>query len=130
MSTILLVEDKADNQLVIEDIFEFDDVGAELVIVETAEDALEKLREIRPILILMDVGLPGMSGLEATAIIKSDPATRDIPVWAITAHAMKAAEEEALAAGCSEYVTKPVNAPQLAERLKGFVQSHGSREAA
>ena len=130
MSTILLVEDTPDNRLIIEDIFEFDDIGASLAVAASAEEALEKIADIQPILILMDIGLPGMSGLEAVRIIKLDAATRDIVIWAITAHAMNSAEQEALAAGCDQYVSKPINAADLADRLRTFVRDTGSRRAA
>ena len=130
MTTILLVEDKLDNQLVIEDIFEFDDLGAELVVVGDAEEALRRLPDLRPALILMDIGLPGMSGLEATRRIRTDPTFADIPVWALTAHAMMSVREEALDAGCTEYVTKPINAPDLSKRLRGFIRDAESRRAA
>jgi CheY-like chemotaxis protein len=130
MSTILLVEDKPDNRLIIEDIFAFDDIGSGLAIVPSAEEALAILGEIRPILVLMDVGLPGMSGLEAARVIKADPETMNITIWAITAHAMKAAEQEALAAGCDHFVSKPINAALLSDRLRAFARAHGARRAA
>lgn len=68
MNTILLVEDEADNQLVIEDMFEFDDIGAELVIVEDAEEAVMKATELQPLLVIMDIRLPGISGLDAAEL--------------------------------------------------------------
>ena len=130
MKKILLVEDQADNQMVIEDIFEFDDLNAELVVVESAEDALPQVEQLGPILILMDVGLPGLSGIDATRILKSDPATREIPIWALTAHAMKAVKNEAMAAGCDDYVTKPINASDLAKRLRNFIDQLEIRNVA
>jgi CheY-like chemotaxis protein len=130
MTTILVVEDMPDNRLVFEDMFAFDDIGADLAIVPSAEEALAKLDEIRPILVLMDVGLPGMSGLDAARIIKNDPQTRNIAIWAITAHAMDAAEQEAIAAGCDRYVSKPINAADLADRLRAFALAGGKRKTA
>jgi len=130
MSTILLVEDKPDNQMVVEDMFEFDEVGADLAIVGSAEEALERLSDLEPVLILMDLGLPGMSGLDAVRAIKADPARRHVTIWALTAHAMKEIRDEALAAGCAEYVTKPIDCAALAGRLQAFVESHRSRDAA
>ncbi|MFH1112287.1 MAG: AAA family ATPase [Pseudomonadota bacterium] len=73
-----------------------------------AEEGIESARSERPELILMDIALPGMDGLTATKILKSDPATAEIPVVAVTAHAMKGDEEKAREAGCDGYLTKPV----------------------
>ena len=121
MNTILLIEDNANNFSLLEDIFLFDDIHARLVSVETGEEALNRAIEIQPILILMDLRLPGIDGLETTQILKRDPRTKDIPVWAITAYAMKGDEERARAAGCCEYITKPVRALELANRLRTFL---------
>ncbi len=123
MNTILLVEDEADNQLVIEDMFEFDDIGAELVIVEDAEEAVMKATELQPLLVIMDIRLPGISGLDAAEILKKNEATSHIPIWAITAHAMQEDKYKALEAGCDDYITKPIDAAELAQRLRGFVSA-------
>ena len=79
--------------------------------IKAAEDgfqALKLLDEIRPRLILLDIQLPGMDGLQATAVLKRDPATRAIPVIALTALAMKGDEERIRAAGCDGYIAKPL----------------------
>lgn len=78
-----------------------------------AEVALELVRSVRPQLILMDLQLPGMDGLELTRRLKSAPETRDIVVIAVTAYAMKGDEERARAAGCDGYVPKPVDTRAL-----------------
>jgi CheY-like chemotaxis protein len=129
MNTILLIEDNANNFSLLEDIFLFDDIHARLVSVETGEEALNRAIEIQPILILMDLRLPGIDGLETTEILKRNPLTRDIPVWAITAYAMNGDEERARAAGCCEYITKPVRALELANRLRMFLNQLKQREA-
>jgi len=129
MNTILLIEDNANNFSLLEDIFLFDDIPARLVSVETGEEALNRAIEIQPILILMDLRLPGIDGLETTEILKRNPLTRDIPVWAITAYAMNGDEERARAAGCCEYITKPVRALDLANRLRIFLDQLKQREA-
>jgi CheY-like chemotaxis protein len=121
MNTILLIEDNVNNVSLLEDIFVLDDVSARLVSVETGEEALNRAVELQPALILMDLRLPGIDGLETTQILKRDPRTKDIPVWAITAYAMKGDEERARAAGCCEYITKPVRALELANRLRTFL---------
>jgi two-component system cell cycle response regulator DivK len=81
--------------------------GYEVRTAGDAEAALEILKTFRPRLILMDVQLPGMDGLELTRRLKGDVATRDIVILALTAYAMKGDEERVLAAGCDGYVAKP-----------------------
>ena len=121
MKKIVLVEDNLLNRDVIEDIFEFDEIDADLVTVGSGEEALEAARTFQPVLMLMDVRLPGMDGLEATKRIKNDPDTKDIEVWAITAHAMKGDAQKALEAGCSQHITKPINSTDLARQLRSFL---------
>ena len=129
MNTILLIEDNVNNVSLLEDIFLFDDIPARLVSVETGEEALNRAVELQPVLILMDLRLPGIDGLETTQILKRNPLTKDIPVWAITAYAMNGDEERARAAGCCEYITKPVRALDLANRLRTFLDQLKPREA-
>jgi two-component system, cell cycle response regulator DivK len=89
---------------------------AESYAVRTAADgadALAVLREFTPRLILMDLQMPGLDGFELTRRLKSDPATRNIVVVAITAYAMKGDEEKARAAGCDDYVSKPIDTRAL-----------------
>jgi two-component system, cell cycle response regulator DivK len=84
--------------------------------VQTAADAEEALRQLhacKPRLVLMDVQLPGVSGLELTRNLKADERTRDVLVVALTAYAMKGDEEKAFAAGCDAYVTKPIDTDAL-----------------
>jgi len=121
MNTILLIEDNFNNVSLLEDIFLFDDISARLVSVESGEEALNRAIELQPVLILMDLRLPGIDGLETTQILKCNPLTKDIPVWAITAYAMKGDEERARAAGCGEYITKPMHVLDLANRLRAFL---------
>jgi len=128
MRKIVLVEDNPLNRAVIQDIFEFDEIDAELVTVESGEEALVAARTIQPILMLMDVRLPGIDGLEATQRIKNDRETSSIEVWAITANAMKGDAQKALDAGCSEYITKPINSNDLAKKLRGFLAGRDTCE--
>ena len=121
MDHVLLVEDNFSNISLLEDIFLFDDIPARLVSVETGEEALYRALELQPVLILMDLRLPGIDGLETTQILKRNPLTKEIPVWAITAYAMNGDEERARAAGCCEYITKPVRVLELANRLRTFL---------
>ena len=75
-----------------------------------------------PDLILMDISLPVMDGLQATRQIKGDEATTHIPIIALTAHAMAGDREKCLAAGCDDYATKPVEFPQLLTKIQSFLQ--------
>ena len=118
MRHVLLVEDNPLNQALVEDIFRDDNLPGELVCVESAEEALRILPSIEPLVVLMDLRLPGMSGIEATKVIKGDPATNHVRVWAITARNARSDIDEALAAGCDGYFTKPVNRPHLVEQLR------------
>ena len=128
MNTILLIEDNFSNVMLLEDIFLFDDIPARLVSVETGEEALNRAIELQPVLILMDLRLPGIDGLETTQILKHHPLTKDIPVWAITAYAMNGDEGRARAAGCCEYITKPVRALELANRHRTFLKQPKRQE--
>jgi two-component system, cell cycle response regulator DivK len=87
-----------------------------------AEDALAVLKEFRPRLILMDLQLPGMDGLELTRRLKHDPAHADIIVVALTAYAMKGDEGKALEAGCDGYITKPVDTRTLAATMAALIE--------
>ncbi len=104
---ILLVEDNAVNRDLIQ--FLLSSQGYQVLEAGTAQEAFEILKTERPDLILMDIQLPGMDGLEATKKLKGDPATQDIPVVAVTSYAMKGDREQALAAGCVGYITKPID---------------------
>lgn len=83
-----------------------------------AEEALVVLQTFRPRLILMDVQLPGMDGLELTRRLKADPMTKRIAILGLTAYAMKGDEERVLAAGCDGYVSKPIDTRSLALRVR------------
>ena len=104
---ILLIEDNAVNRRLAQ--FLLKSRGYEVWEVCSAPEAFESLKEKRPDLILMDIQLPGMDGLTATRQLKADPVTRDIPVLAVTSYAMKGDEAKAFEAGCSGYVTKPID---------------------
>jgi CheY-like chemotaxis protein len=105
MATILLVEDHPMNRKLVRDILLFQ---FEVEEAASAEAALDWLRTHHPDLILMDIQLPGMDGLTLTRHLKSDPATADIPIVALSAHAMTRDIDMARAAGCVDYITKPI----------------------
>ena len=104
---ILLIEDNAVNRRLAQ--FLLKSKGYEVWEATNAPEAFATLRERRPDLILMDIQLPEVDGLTATRRLKADPTTCDIPVVAVTSYAMRGDEAMALAAGCSGYVTKPID---------------------
>ena len=106
MATVLVVEDNPANMTLAK--FLLKSAGYEVLSAADAEAGLALARAEQPDLVLMDIQLPGMDGLQATAVLKADDATRDIPVIALTALAMKGDEERIRAAGCDGYIAKPL----------------------
>lgn len=106
MATILIVEDNLSNMRLVALLLE--KAGHRVLQALTATVGVDLARRAGPDLILMDVQLPGMDGLAATRLLKSDPATRGIKVIALTAFAMKGDEERMLSAGCDGYIAKPI----------------------
>ena len=106
MAKVLIIEDNATNLVLA--IFLLESVGHTVISATDAETGLSLARAQRPDLILMDIQLPGMDGLQATGLLKQDEATRGIPVVALTALAMKGDEERIRAAGCDGYIAKPM----------------------
>jgi two-component system cell cycle response regulator DivK len=106
MAKVLVVEDNPANMTLA--VFLLQSVGHSVLSALDAEAGLTLARDEQPDLILMDIQLPGMDGLEATALLKQDDTTRAIPVIALTALAMKGDEERIRAAGCDGYIAKPM----------------------
>src|SRR5580692_1406317 len=106
MANILVIEDNATNMTLA--VFLLQSTGHTVLSATDAEAGLTLARAEHPDLILMDIQLPGMDGLEATALLKQDDATRSIPVVALTALAMKGDEARIRAAGCDGYIAKPL----------------------
>lgn len=97
--------------------------------VRTATDGPEVIplvESVRPKLILMDIHLPTLDGLEVTRQLKADEATRRIPVLAVTAYAMKGDDEKALEAGCDGYITKPIQMNELLEKIERMIASNAT----
>jgi two-component system, cell cycle response regulator DivK len=115
MATILVVEDNPTNMSLAT--FLLESAGHTVLGAPDAETGLALARDRHPRLILMDIQLPGMDGLEATASLKRDEATRAIPVVALTALAMKGDEERIRAAGCDGYIAKPMRYREFLEAV-------------
>ncbi len=111
MPRVLVIEDNRTNMELTVLLLEM--AGYIVISASDAETGLKKVHEERPDLVLMDVQLPGMDGLQATAILKHDQKTRSIPVIALSALAMKGDEGRIRAAGCDGYIAKPVRYKEL-----------------
>jgi two-component system, cell cycle response regulator DivK len=107
MTRILIVEDNPMNMELTQDLLEF--YGYDVIQAEDGIKALERLAESKFDLILLDMQLPKMDGIELLERIKKNPATADIPVIAVTAHAMKGSEEYFVEMGCVDYISKPID---------------------
>ncbi|HJV58097.1 MAG TPA: response regulator [Methylomirabilota bacterium] len=116
MAKILLVEDNEMNRDMLSR--RLARRGYEVVIAVDGEQGVAMARSEAPALILMDMSLPGLDGWEATRRIKAAPETRAIPVIALTAHAMSGDREKAVAAGCDDFDTKPVDLARLLEKIE------------
>jgi CheY-like chemotaxis protein len=119
MTTILVIEDNHDNMDLIEEILE--DEGFSVLKAYLAEEGIALLKENAVKLIIIDISLPKMSGLKATEIIKAERASRDIPIIALTAHARDSDKDAALSAGCSGFLTKPIDEDKLLEMIKNLL---------
>ena len=97
----------------------------EVVLAVNGQEGVDLAGSSKPDLILMDMSLPILDGWEATRQVKANPATKAIPVIALTAHAMVRDKEKALAAGCDEFDTKPVELPRLLENIKALLPPAG-----
>jgi two-component system cell cycle response regulator DivK len=120
---ILLVEDNAANMTLAT--FLLQSAGYEVITATDAETGVSLARAQNPALILMDIQLPGMDGLQATALLRADESTRDIPVIALTALAMKGDEERIRAAGCDGYIAKPLDYKSFLATVAGYCRSDG-----
>lgn len=112
---ILIVDDNPTNLKLVAYLMSAN--GYQVTTALDADAALAAIASSRPRLILMDLQLPGVDGLELTRKLKSDPATRDIIVIAVTAYAMKGDQAKAVAAGCDDYITKPIDTRALPEAV-------------
>ena len=123
MPKVLLVEDNEMNRDMLSRRLTRN--GYDVLIAVNGQEGVDMAGSEKPDLILMDMSLPVLDGWEATRRLKADPATAAIPVIALTAHAMDSDREKALAAGCDDFDTKPIDLPRLLEKMKAFVADAG-----
>jgi len=116
---ILVVEDQEDNRQILRDLL--GNAGFNLVEAENGEEALSTLVDHRPDLILMDIQLPEVSGLEVTRWLKDDDDLCQIPIVAVTAFAMKGDEERIRSGGCEAYISKPISVMSFLETIRRFI---------
>jgi two-component system cell cycle response regulator DivK len=123
MATVLYIEDNDDNVYMLTR--RLTRRGHEVLVAADGESGIERAQAEQPDLILMDMGLPGIDGWEATRRLKADGQTAAIPVIALTAHAMEGDREKALEAGCDDFETKPVQLDQLLTKMNLLLQTDG-----
>lgn len=126
MTRILYVEDNDDNVYMLKMRFELLD-GFDVLTAEDGEAGCAKARSELPDVILMDLELPVIDGWEATRRLKRDTVTQHIPIIALTAHAMSGSREQALAAGCDEFDTKPIDFDRLMRKINLVLAGSGVR---
>jgi two-component system cell cycle response regulator DivK len=117
--TVLVVEDNELNMKLFNDLLEAH--GYAVLQARTGPEALAAARRQRPDLILMDIQLPEISGLQVTQEILKDPRLADVPVIAVTAFAMKGDEERIRAGGCRDYISKPISVASFLEKVKRYL---------
>ena len=127
MAKILLVEDNEDNRDMLSR--RLMRKGYDIVLAVDGEQGVQMAGSETPDLILMDMSLPLIDGWEATRQIKATPTGQNVPVIALTAHAMAGDKERALAAGCDDYDTKPVELPRLLEKIEKLLTQKETAEA-
>jgi two-component system, cell cycle response regulator DivK len=121
---VLLVDDYPDAREMYTEYLEY--TGFEVVQAANGVEALERAVATRPEIILMDLSLPVMDGWEATRRLKADPATREIPIIALSAHAMAGDREKALATGCDDFDTKPIEFDRLLAKIEQALATESS----
>ena len=123
MPVILLVDDEEMNRDFLQR--RLQKRGYDVTFAVDGADACARTAEIRPDLILMDVMMPNMDGLEATRRLRAAPETQHIPVIALTARAMAGDREQVLEAGCDDYATKPIDLAELLEKIQALLAKRG-----
>lgn len=124
---VLIVEDNEANMELATALLEI--AGFDVLQAPTAEIGIEMAQSESPDVVVMDIGLPGMDGLEATRLLKADPVLRGTPIVVTTSHAMKGDREKAFEAGCDGYITKPIDTRTFADEIGSFLPGDSEGEA-
>ena len=119
---ILIVEDNEKNRKLLRDVLQVK--GYQTLETESAEEGIRLAQESRPVLILMDLQLPGMNGIEALGRLRADDRTKAIPVIAVTASAMTQSREQIVAAGFDGYQTKPISVREFLDTVRQVLDRH------
>ena len=117
--TLLLVEDNEDNRIIYSTVLRH--IGYEVVEALDGMQAIELARSVLPNLILMDISIPGMDGWEATRVLREDPLTKDIPIVALTAHALADDRERAQQVGFTSYLAKPIEPRAVVAEVERWI---------
>jgi two-component system cell cycle response regulator DivK len=117
--TVLLVEDNEDNRIIYSTVLRH--LGYEVVEAQDGLRAIELARSVKPDIILMDISIPELDGWEATRILRQDPITKDIPIVALTAHALADDRERATALGFTSYLAKPVEPRAVVAEVRRWI---------
>ncbi len=117
--TVLLVEDNEDNRIIYSTVLRH--LGYHVVEALDGMQAIELTRSLRPDIVLMDISIPEIDGWEATRILRQDPATKDIPIIALTAHALADDRERATAIGFTSYLAKPVEPRAVVAEVRRWI---------
>jgi CheY-like chemotaxis protein len=118
--TVLVIEDNELNMKLVRSMLQLRHY--QVLEAGDAEDGIQVAREHQPDLILMDIQLPGMDGLEATRIIRNDSILSNIPVLALTSYAMQGDEQKAISAGCAGYIAKPIDTRSFLDNLAEYLE--------
>ena len=121
MARILCVEDNDDNQYMLHR--RLSRAGFDVKVSANGAEAVEWAKTLLPDLIVMDLNLPGLNGWEATGRLKSQPETKHIPIVVLSAHHEESSRAKALAAGCDEYLTKPIDFPGLVRTIQSILST-------
>lgn len=124
---VLIVEDNRQNLELVQ--FLLEEAGMSVRSAHDARQARADLDRELPDLVLMDMQLPGIDGLELVAELRSDPRFRKLPIVALTAHALRGDRERFLAGGCDGYIAKPIDVTVFAAQVEGLLRASGARSA-
>ena len=125
MAVILVIEDNEMNRDML--VRRLERRGYKVYWAGDGEEGVRQVQAQHPDLVLMDMSLPLLDGYAATRLLRADPATQDLPIIALTAHAMGGDRERCLAAGCNDYETKPVDLARLLTKIEALLAAPGAR---